>query len=232
LWEGKRIGDHGSIACFSFQNGKLMTAGEGGAVLLPNPDMFDDAFVHHSCGRPQHDTDYVHRVPSSNFRLSEFCGAVLRAQLTRLEAQNLHREAQWKVLSVALEQIPGVIPQGRDPRCNLNSHYMAMFTISPQAYPGLSRALVAKALVAEGVPAFINYPAIYRTDAFWWRRDAGEEHVDSLAERCPNTEAIAADGIWLHHRVLLGDDADCADTAAAISKVLTGLQEPGRTQES
>lgn len=232
LWEGKRIGDHGSIACFSFQNGKLMTAGEGGAVLLPDPAMFDDAFVHHSCGRPQHDIDYVHRVPSSNFRLSEFSGAVLRAQLTRLEAQNLHREAQWKVLSAALEQIPGVVPQGQDPRCNLNSHYMAMFTISPEAYPGLSRALVAKALVAEGVPAFINYPAVYRTDAFWWRRDGREEQVASFAERCPNSEAVAATGIWLHHRVLLGDDADSTDAAAALSKVLTGLQELGRTRES
>jgi len=32
-WRGQRVGELGSVAAFSFQNGKLMTAGEGGALL-------------------------------------------------------------------------------------------------------------------------------------------------------------------------------------------------------
>ncbi|MGA8116459.1 MAG: DegT/DnrJ/EryC1/StrS family aminotransferase [Actinocatenispora sp.] len=224
VWQGKRIGDFGTLACFSFQNGKLMTAGEGGALLLPDPDGFEEAFTRHSCGRPPRDTVYVHRTASSNFRMSEFSGAVLRAQLGRLESHTLRREAQWKVLSAALGQIPGVWPQGRDPRSELNPYYMAMFTIDPDAYPGVSRDLVVQALVAEGVPAFVNYPPVYRTDAFWSRRAGGGDDVTAMAERCPASEAIGARGVWLHHRVLLGDDADCADTAEALVKVLTGLQ--------
>ena len=38
-WRGKRVGELGSVAAFSFQNGKLMTAGEGGAVLFPDEEL-------------------------------------------------------------------------------------------------------------------------------------------------------------------------------------------------
>lgn len=214
-WRGKRIGELGTIACFSFQNGKLMTAGEGGAVLLPDTGLYEEAFARHSCGRPNGDRHYVHLYPSSNFRMNEFSGAVLRAQLGRLPEQNMHRERQWKRLSEALASIAGVTPQGRDPRCDIKSHYMAMFTLEGRAD---SRNLVVDALVAEGIPAFVNYPPIYRTAAFPRGADRAE-----LARRCPVSEKLGSQGIWLHHRVLLGDDQDIEDVATALAKVLDGL---------
>ena len=100
-WQGKRLGELGTVACYSFQNGKLMTAGEGGAITLADAADYDDAFARHSCGRPLGDRDYRHRTPSSNFRMTEFSGAVLRAQLTRLADQNARRGAQWLVDSYA-----------------------------------------------------------------------------------------------------------------------------------
>lgn len=223
VWQGKKIGEHGSIACFSFQNGKLMTAGEGGAILLPDQDSYEEAFVRHSCGRPIGDRYYDHRTASSNFRLAEFGGAVLRAQLGRLEEQNVQREAQWKVLSAALEQLPGVVPQGRDARCEVHPHYMAMATIDPRVYPDLSRNLVVDALIAEGIPAFVNYPPVYRTRAFWDGPTTGLPSGDALAQRCPVSEFLGAQGIWLHHRVLLGSADDATDVAEAVAKVLAEL---------
>ncbi|MFF8730090.1 DegT/DnrJ/EryC1/StrS family aminotransferase [Streptomyces sp. NPDC015171] len=220
VWRGRRIGDHGTYAAFSFQNGKLMTAGEGGALLLPSEDLFAEAFARHSCGRPLGDISYQHLSASSNYRMTEFAAAVLRAQLTRLTQQNELRESRWKTLAALLAEIPGVVPQGRDPRCEVNPHYMAMFTLDPEAYPGLDRGLVVRALVAEGLPAFLNYPPVYRTDAFRTVPGPGPEE---LAERNPVSELLGRHGLWLHHRVLLGSDDDCADVAAAVSKVLTGL---------
>jgi 3-amino-5-hydroxybenzoate synthase len=220
IWRGRRVGELGSIACFSFQNGKLMTAGEGGAVLLPDEALYEEAFIRHSCGRPIGDRYYAHKTPSSNFRMNEFTGAVLRAQLTRLPEQNVRRESRWKELSHALADIPGVRPQGTDPRCELNPHYMAMFTLEDT---DVSRNLVVDALIAEGIPAFVNYPPIYRTEAFWAGPHAGLPPMAELAERCPASERLGRDGIWLHHRVLLGTAEDAADVAAAVAKVLDGI---------
>lgn len=91
-WRGRRVGELGSIAAFSFQNGKLMTAGEGGAVTFPESAQYDEAFLRHSCGRPPTDRKYYHQTSGSNFRLNEFSASVLRAQLARLDSQISVRE--------------------------------------------------------------------------------------------------------------------------------------------
>jgi 3-amino-5-hydroxybenzoate synthase len=223
VWRGKRMGELGSLACFSFQNGKLITAGEGGAILLPDAGSYPEAFARHSCGRPIDDRVYDHRSASANMRMTEFSGAVLRAQLSRLAAQNEQREAQWKALSDGLEELPGVVPQGRDARCEIHPHYMAMFTIDPASPAGPHRNLVVDALVAEGIPAFVNYPPIYRTRAFGDRQPLGVPPVAELAARCPNSEFIGAQGVWLHHRVLLGGEREISDVVTAVEKVLGGV---------
>ncbi|MFJ6987258.1 MULTISPECIES: DegT/DnrJ/EryC1/StrS family aminotransferase [unclassified Streptomyces] len=228
---GRRVGDFGTLAAFSFQNGKLMTAGEGGALLLPSADGFDDAFARHSCGRPLGDLDYEHRSPSSNYRMTEFAAAVLRVQLGRLTAQTERREARWTTLAAALREIPGVIPQGRDPECEVHPHYMAMAALDPEVHPDVDRDLVVRALVAEGIPAFVNYPPVYRTAAHAALLGKALPDAAELAERNPVSEHLGARGLWLHHRVLLGTDADCADVAEAVAKVLAavaGKRRPAR----
>ncbi|MEV4057763.1 3-amino-5-hydroxybenzoate synthase [Amycolatopsis sp. NPDC049688] len=213
-WQGKRVGELGTVATFSFQNGKLMTAGEGGAVLFPEKEMHERAFLRHSCGRPKNDTRYLHLIAGSNMRLNEFSASVLRAQLSRLDDQIALRDERWALLSRLLSGIDGVVPQGDDPRADRNSHYMAMFRI-----PGITEerrnALVEK-LVSAGLPAFAGFRAIYRTDAFW-EIGAPDESLDAVAKRCPNTEAISADCVWLHHRTLLAGEAEMHATAEIIA---------------
>jgi 3-amino-5-hydroxybenzoate synthase len=200
-WRGRRVGEFGSIAAFSFQNGKLMTAGEGGALLLPDEDTYQQAYLRHGCGRPPGDRLYEHRTQGSNYRMNEFSAAVLRAQLSRLETQVALREERSRHLMAALARIPGVVPQGRDERCDVKSHYMAMVRL-----PGLTaerRLSLVDALLAHGVPAFVAFPPVYRTRGFWQGPFSGD--VDDLAKRCPVSEEIGRDCVWLHHRVLLAD---------------------------
>src|SRR5256885_3980288 len=78
-WKDRGIGALGSIATFSFMQTKVLTAGEGGAVLLPGRERGGEAFSRHCLGR----TDAGLRTASSNYRLSEFSAAVLRAPLWR-----------------------------------------------------------------------------------------------------------------------------------------------------
>ncbi len=215
-WQGKRVGELDSIATFSFQNGKLMTAGEGGAVVFPEgeTEKYETAFLRHSCGRPRDDRRYLHKIAGSNMRLNEFSASVLRAQLARLDEQIAVRDERWTLLSRLLGEIDGVVPQGGDVRADRNSHYMAMFRV-----PGLTeerRNALVDRLVEAGLPAFAAFRAIYRTDAFW-ELGAPDESVDAMAERCPNTDAISRDCVWLHHRVLLADEPALHATAEIIA---------------
>jgi 3-amino-5-hydroxybenzoate synthase len=216
-WRGRRVGELGGIAAFSFQNGKLMTAGEGGALLLADDNQYAQAFVRHSCGRPPTDTRYFHRTSGSNYRMNEFSAAVLRCQLARLDAQIDVREQRAALLTQLLAELPGVRPQGRDERCDRDSHYMMMFRL--EGFAEDRRNALVERLVARGVPAFVGFRAIYRTDTFWaGGTPAGT--VEDLARCCPNTEAIHADTVWLHHRLLLGSEDLIRRTAATIAAVL------------
>ncbi|KOX02467.1 3-amino-5-hydroxybenzoate synthase [Streptomyces sp. NRRL B-3648] len=219
-WQGKRVGELGSVAAFSFQNGKLMTAGEGGAVVFPDSDLYESAFLRHSCGRPRTDRHYLHQVSGTNMRLNEFSAAVLRAQLRRLPAQTALRDQRWELLSRLLGAVDGVVPQGGDVRADQNTHYMAMFRL-----PGIAeedRNALVDRLVAAGLPAFAGFRAVYRTDAFW-EVGAPDETLEQVAERCPNTEAISADCVWLHHRVLLADERNLELTAEIIADAVAAV---------
>ena len=218
-WQGLRVGELGSIAAFSFQNGKLMTAGEGGALLFPDAELREAAFLRHSCGRPRTDRGYFHKTSGSNYRLNEFSASVLRAQLARLPEQIALRDQRWSLLSGLLAEVPGIVPQGLDGRADVNPHYMAMFRV-----PGLTeqrRLQIVDALIARGVPAFVAFRAIYRCDGFW-EAGAPDETVDQIAARCPVMEEIHRDCVWLHHRVLLGTEQQMHDLTTVLSEVLAG----------
>jgi 3-amino-5-hydroxybenzoate synthase len=94
---------------------------------------------------------------------------------------------------------------------------MAMFRV-----PGVTteqRRTMVDELVSHGVPAFSAFRAIYRTDAFW-ETAAPAEDLESIARRCPHVEAIAGDGIWLHHRTLLGTEEQMTTVADIVSDVV------------
>jgi 3-amino-5-hydroxybenzoate synthase len=219
-WQGKRVGELGTVAALSFQNGKLMTAGEGGAVLFPDSETYEAAFLRHSCGRPRTDRRYLHQIAGSNLRMNEFSAAVLRAQLGRLEGQITTRQQRWAVLAPLLAQIDGIVAHRPDERTDFPSHYMAMFRV-----PGIgeeNRNALVDRLVAAGIPAFAAFRAIYRTDAFW-EMGAPDETVDQVAARCPNTEAISQDCIWLHHRTLLAEEQALHRTAEIIADAVAAV---------
>ena len=50
-WRGRGAGSIGTAGSFSMQTGKLMTAGEGGAILTSEDDVFDACQAYANCGR-------------------------------------------------------------------------------------------------------------------------------------------------------------------------------------
>src|SRR5699024_1758999 len=126
------------------------------------------------------------------------------------------RERGAEVLEKELAVVPGVVPTGRDERCDLHSHYMAMFRVIGI---GDRRALVDE-LVGRGVPAFVGFPPIYRTEG-WSRGPTRGEDVEREAARCPNSELIGRECVWLHHRVLLADPDTVRAVAAHVREAVT-----------
>lgn len=224
-WKGQRVGALDICGIFSFQAGKLMTAGEGGLILSNDTDFIEKCFLFANCGRPKTDRTYQHSLLASNCRMSELQAAVLRTQLERLDEQIEKRQSHAKTLDQMISEIPGIVPQGSDERVTRNPHYMYMFRYDPAAFDGLPRQTLVDTLIGEGIPAFVAYPAIYKTPVFVnrnfeprWRPD--DSLLPDYSEtHCPVSEEVGENVVWLHHRVLLGDEQDLAEIIEAINKV-------------
>jgi dTDP-4-amino-4,6-dideoxygalactose transaminase len=102
-WKGKGTGALGTCGVFSFQMSKNITAGEGGAILTDDEELAAKCRALTNCGRSAGSEWYEHALVGSNGRMTEFTGALLSAQLTRLEEQTLAREqnAAWLDTPVA-----------------------------------------------------------------------------------------------------------------------------------
>ena len=94
---GRPAGSLGHMASFSFQSSKNLTAGEGG-IIITNDDATAEACRSiHNCGRVPDGIWYEHHVVAGNYRLGEFQGAVLNAQLDRLDDQTATRDANGRI---------------------------------------------------------------------------------------------------------------------------------------
>lgn len=218
---GKALGSYGDMSIFSFQNGKVMTCGEGGALITNNEELYKKAYLIHGVGRPDGDRVYEHSVLGSNYRMNEFSAAILIAQQERLNEMNQKREKNALLLDSLLDDIEGIKPQGRKEYATLITHYMYMFSYDPNAFNGLSRKDFVEYLTAEGVPAYICFPVLsdttfFRNNDFYSRIDAFEQ---SETNDLSNAKKIANSVIWLPHFTLLGDEQDINEVFQAIKKI-------------
>ena len=225
-WRGKKIGTFGKASTFSFQSSKLMTAGEGG-IIISNDDAFErQARSVHDCGRMPGEWFYSHFIYGSNYRLSEWQGAVLNVQLTRLEEQTLHRHRNGRLLDKLFAEIPGITAQKCDPRSTRNGQYAYIFHVDAKQFAGVSTENFIAALNAEGIPTQASYPPLHELDCFRsgeYRKclsgtQATEKH-EFLQQRFPNTQRAAWETVWIPQFALLGDEQDMHEIAEAIKKI-------------
>ena len=87
-YHGERTGSIGDIGAFSFNDFKIMTCGEGGALVTNDHTFYERALVYSDSGaafRPYIESLSVAPFVGFQFRPSEIQGAILRIQLQRLE---------------------------------------------------------------------------------------------------------------------------------------------------
>jgi dTDP-4-amino-4,6-dideoxygalactose transaminase len=225
-WRGRRIGAFGSAGTFSFQSSKLMTAGEGGIVITNNDQVERLARSVHDCGRMPGEWFYSHYIYGSNYRLSEWQGAVLHAQLGRLDQQTQHRHRNARLLDQLLGKIEGITPQKLDPRCTRNGHYAYIFNLERNAFADIGTEDFIKALNAEGILTQASYPPVHELDVFrsgeYRKKLSGSQKTDEhafLKQHFPVTQKAAWDAVWIPQPALLGDEQDMHEIAEAISKI-------------
>jgi dTDP-4-amino-4,6-dideoxygalactose transaminase len=231
-WRGRRIGTFGIAGTFSFQSSKLMTAGEGGIIISNDATFERNARSVHDCGRMPGEWFYSHFIYGSNYRLSEWQGAVLTAQLGRLDEQTRLRHQNARVLDRDLSKIPGITPQKLDERCTRNGQYAYIFHFDQKQFAGISTERFIEAMNAEGVPNQASYPPLHELHMFRngeYRKCLSEaarkETHAFLQQPFPNTQRAAWDTVWIPQPALLGDQQDMQEIVSAINKIQRSAKE-------
>lgn len=113
-YKGKYVGTFGDCGCFSFQYHKTITAGEGGMLLTNDAKLYDRCCSYHdtaACWRPDRFAEQRYEGElfcGSNFRMSELAGAVMLAQLDRLDGLNARMRDHQKRIIAQIKDTKGV----------------------------------------------------------------------------------------------------------------------------
>ncbi len=224
-YRDRPAGSLGRLASFSFQSTKNLTCGEGGVTTTNDADLAAACRSLHNCGRVPTGVWYEHHVLSGNYRLGEFQGAVLNAQLDRFEAQAKTRDRNGRHLAGRLAALPGIHPQKLPDSCTRHAYHLFMLRVDGREF-GAPREAVIEALRAEGIPCSPGYGFSLPQQPMFRRRAFGPylprlaRQLDYGRVRCPNSDLICREqAVWLEHAMLLGPRSDVDDIYRAFEKV-------------
>lgn len=201
-YDGQAIGSLGDIACFSLQQGKHITTGEGG-IVVSNDEHFarrSFLFINKAWGYGDEKPD--HYFVALNYRMNELTGAVALAQLDKLDMSVANRVRTAGQLTKLLSQVEGISPP-QILHGATHSYWKYCVNVSENVIPGGTDALAAKlkALGVWSAPRYIRKPA-FRCQIFAEQRTFGDSRwpftlarpaaVDYAKERFPGTFAALA----------------------------------------
>jgi len=230
-WKGKKCGTLGDAGCFSFQNSKNLTCGEGGAIIGNDDEFMDRCHSFHNFGRPYGETALT---LSGNIRLgtkcrmTEYQAAILLAQMQRFEQQTKIRGENAEYLTSRLKDIDCVIPMKFYEGVTRVAYHMYGLRYKKEACNNVSRKKFLSALSAEGIPSYTGYGAVNRDMWFEntlnspnFRKVYSKAQLDRCrqANHCPENDQLCEESVWFFHNLLLGTKSDMDDIADAIEKI-------------
>jgi len=229
-WRGRKVGTWGQAGCFSFQASKNLNSGEGGAVLCNDDDFFERCYAFHNngTGLKHAGPGFTYSSTGTNLRMTEFQGALLVAQMTRIEAQARTRTGNAVYLTSLLKEIPGITPARMYDGCTRNAYHLYMFRFDKNHFAGVPRSLFLKALAAEGVPASAGYTPLntqpFLKNAINSRGYQKLFPAKVLSEwdernRCPANDRLCEEAVWFTQNMLLAPRSSMDQIAGAIRKI-------------
>jgi dTDP-4-amino-4,6-dideoxygalactose transaminase len=196
---GRFVGTFGAIGCFSLQQGKHITTGEGGIVVSNDEALAKRMFRFINKAWPYGDPNPDHTFLALNYRMSELVGAVAAAQLEKLGPVVTQRIAMAEQMDIELIGIEGIetplVHSG-----DVHTYWKYCLGVDSAVIPGGAPALGAalKGWEIPSAPRYIQKPA-FQCEIFREQRTFGKsrfpftlarrEAVDYSPERFPGTFA-------------------------------------------
>ncbi|MBM4439450.1 MAG: DegT/DnrJ/EryC1/StrS family aminotransferase [Candidatus Rokubacteria bacterium] len=209
----RRVGSLADMTTLSFHPAKMITTGEGGAVLTDDAGLYERLrrMRHHGIryDDPTRPWRYEIDPPGYNYRLTDFQCALGLSQLAKLDGfwrqrDRLARRYRERLAGSAWVDLPALPAHSRH-----GWHlFVALIRIDRLA---AAQDTVLRALRAENIGIQLHYDLVYR-HPYYRRRFGYDEGL------CPRAEAIAGRLVTLPLFPTM-TDADLDDVVRALEKV-------------
>lgn len=234
-WRGQRVGSLGSVGTFSFQNSKLLTAGEGGIVVSKHKSLYNALQQLRSDGRRWRrgpsvegfpDLEEVGEWQGYNFCMTEFQAALLNERLQHLDEENERRAKNALLLESYLADIGHVtLIRRRDGRVTCPTFYHLPFKIDPVGFGGADIDTIRLALQAElglylePVDPPLNKHVLYQPRLSRRFNTLRKTELDVRCFNLPRAAELSTTCFTLPHHALLAHSTAMRNIAEAFEKI-------------
>lgn len=235
-WNGQRVGTFGKVGTFSMQQSKVLTSGEGGAVITKNDKLYDLMQQLRADGRLYLKTlpepgfmelEEVGDIQGRNRCMSEFQGAILYDRLSHLDEENRLREKNGVFLGELLNNLGIAKLLYKYSQVDARTFYHFCVRLNRDAFANRNSEIVAKALtgelgvLVEPVDQPLNKNRLYNPlKSAWIEKSSTEGKLfDPSRFILPNAEKAREECLTIPHHVLLSDENAMRKIAEAFQKV-------------
>jgi L-glutamine:scyllo-inosose aminotransferase/L-glutamine:2-deoxy-scyllo-inosose/3-amino-2,3-dideoxy-scyllo-inosose aminotransferase len=235
LWKGQRVGTFGRIGVFSMQQSKILTCGEGGAVITKDKDLYEKMQEFRADGRRyksgiinpgEMELEEIGSVQGNNHCMSEFQAAILLDRLQHLDEESKIREKNARHLNSLLVQSGDLSPLVPSPETNRAAYYQYCVRVNIKAFDNIPIDLIAQALTAElGILIKPVYTSLNRHVLY---NPLSSPHIvleqknskyNPKYFNLPNAEKASMECVAIPHQILLGSEEEMENVARAFKKI-------------
>jgi len=218
-WKGRPVGGLGDVGCFSFQTGKLMSSGEGGAITTHDDGLAAACVATVDCGRGHGDLP-DQACLGINLRMTELHAALLSCAAERFGREHSLRQRRMESLREQLGSVAGIRLPRRDPRMTARPAYAFQLLYLPEECGGVPRERFVADLRDAGFPATpCWYQPVYLSPEYG-RLDP-RMPAPVAAPACPVAEWAATTSlVWIPHPFFLGPQRHVTRLARTVEQLV------------
>lgn len=158
-YQGQGVGGIGATGVYSFNEFKTITCGDGGMIVTDDEELYSRLFAIHDQGHAPNrlGSKYAERpFLGMNFRMTELSGAVLLAQVRKLDLIRTHLRANKRIVKSTIAELPGLgFREIVDPEGDLATHLVVTLP-SAEVARAVTKELGGLTLDASGWHVYSN----------------------------------------------------------------------------
>lgn len=183
----KHLGTFGDVGSFSFSTPKIITTGQGGALITDNEEIYKKILKIKDFGRQKSGVD-IHETIGYNFKFTDLQAVIGIEQMKKLDFRVERKKQIYSLYKKSLKEVQGV--EFIETDLQDTSPWFIDILVPPE-----KREKLIASLKENGIGSRTFYPAIHTQVPYSW-----------VKGNFKNSEYISSRGLWLPSSSFLSDE--------------------------